>query len=582
MLTIINNYIEICDRLINKKRCDLLSKKEIEFCKIIKLAKENFRNNNLTSGLRNVRDAVVIHEEMARPMQLYLEKVIPGYNAELEYFNNSNGEKNMNNELIEYCNKIKSQVEQLINNKSLDQANLLIEEYENIIKEDLDIWSMKAVIEIMKNNLDEAEIILKKSLQIDKNSFDINYNLGYLYQLKGNNNVATKYYKIACDITDDNSILQQLNDTINSLSSYDSIENDVKIYIKQGDYSEVINDLNNKVISRDYNKVISVCDYWLENVSKDTAIIYYFKALASNGLREFDDALFYHKKALELDNSFADMRNKKSKYIYDYSEKEINCIGCESNEYEIIWIGNQSISEDNKELINPIRRWVQCKKCGLIYVNPQPEEDVLNKYYSIIAKEKFGGIYGNIDDRFNFLVDLANDRLSKIESYNKGEKTLLDIGAGVGTFVGTALDRGWDATGLELTPEDCEYAKNKYGIEHLQQNFYSFTDNQKYDVVTLFEVIEHLQNPLKDLKRINGLIKQNGLLVVATPIVNTLYGKKMKEHNIFWNVVTHLSYFSREVMIEYLNQSGFEVIETNMSKEQMGRVEFYCRKITEI
>lgn len=178
-------------------------------------------------------------------------------------------------------------------------------------------------------------------------------------------------------------------------------------------------------------------------------------------------------------------------------------------------------------------------------------------------------IYKKLKENIKQLIAQGNADLAK---------TLLDIGAGIGVFTGVALDRGWQAEGLELTPEDCIYAKEQFDLNLKQENFYSYNDEKKYDVVTLFEVIEHLLNPLKDLKQINKLIKDEGILIIATPIQDTLYGKKMKESNVFWNVVTHLSYFTKEVMIRYLKEAGFNILDISGSNEGMGRMEFYCRK----
>ncbi|MCY6959555.1 glycosyltransferase [Clostridium brassicae] len=588
ILTITNKYIDLCDVLIQNNRMDMVTYEETQFVKHILDAFKELNNNNLIGAIRELKESVLIHKDLARAIQLYLETIIPEYNAELEYFNEDKEDekdeedKKMNNKFLEYSNNLKKKIEEYINSDSLDEAMEIIEEYEKIVEKDIDVYSMKAVALIMKNELDKAEKVLLEAMQLDQHNFDINYNLGYLYQLKDKNKLSKEYYNKACKLTNSNEIKDQINDMISKSVINQMLDEDINRYFVDGNYSEIINTLNKYSLKREYQKVINICNYWLNNVAPDTGIIFYFKALAYNGLKEFKDALAYHKKALELDNSLADIKNKNSKYKYNYPEKQVNCIGCGNSEYEVVWVGNQSISEDNKELINPIRAWVKCKKCGLIYANPQPKEENLNKYYSIIAEEKFGGIYGDINDRLGFLIDLANDRLTKIDKYNKGEKILLDIGAGIGTFVGTAVDRGWNAVGLELTEEDCKYAKENYDIEHLQTNFYSFDDKIKYDVVTLFEVIEHLHKPLEDLKRINKLVKENGLLVVATPIVDSLYGKSAKESNVFWHVVTHLSYFSRKVMIDYLEEAGFGVLETNMSKEQLGRMEFYCRKIKEM
>ncbi|HET58452.1 MAG TPA: methyltransferase domain-containing protein [Deltaproteobacteria bacterium] len=345
-------------------------------------------------------------------------------------------------------------------------------------------------------------------------------------------------------------------------------------------FNEIIKTIQSRVQDRLYEDVEAICKHWLVFVSTSTGYIFYFLGLAANGLQEFDKALAYHKRALELDPALADLRNRQSKYRYTYEESPTHCIGCENDGFETVNVLNQSIAEDNKELINPVRQWVRCFRCGLIFANPIPNEEALNRYYSRIAGEKFGGIYGNIEERLDFLADMSRTRLEKIERHGNGAATILDIGAGIGIFTKTALDRGWQAEGIELTPEDCDYAKEKFGLELKQENFYDLSENRKYDVVTLFEVIEHLRHPLKDLKYINTLIHDNGLLVLATPILDSAYGNETKEHNPFWYVVSHLSYFTRNVMINYLREAGFEIVEICDSPEGMGRMEFYCRKST--
>lgn len=490
--------------------------------------------------------------------------------------------------------ELKDNIKKLIELESLEDAVDLLESYKRISENDIEIYSIMAVIYMMQGNLYEAENILSKGLGIDENDFDILYNFAYLNEMSGNIEKASRYYKLAQLNVKSEEQKSDVDEKLRSLIKEDfkaneSLEisgdifielldeNIVKIF-RSKEYNEIIQLIQEKISFREYEDVIAICNYWITRVESETAVIYYFLGIASNGIRDFDSSEKYHRKALELDNTLADLRFRKSKYQYIYNESETCCIGCGSDKHEIVNVSNQSISEDNKELINPIRRWVRCDKCGLIYGNPLPSEDSLNRYYSLISKEKFGGIYGNIDDNFEFLVSMANKRLEKIETCIGGSGSILDIGTGIGVFTGIAADRGWNAEGLEFTPEDCEYAREKFGIVLKQENFYDFTDERKYDVVTLFEVIEHLHHPLKDLKQINNLIKDGGILVVATPIQDTLYGKKMKENNVFWNVVTHLSYFTRDVMIKYLEDSGFEIIEINGSNEGMGRMEFYCRK----
>jgi len=276
---------------------------------------------------------------------------------------------------------------------------------------------------------------------------------------------------------------------------------------------------------------------------------------------------------LENDKSLADIKNRNSKYQSQYNESKVACLGCNSDDYRILNVNNQSRVKDNKELINPLRIWVKCNDCGLIYANPIPDKDSLNEYYSLLAKEDDI----NVEQRFEFLVRMSNKRLEKIEKYHD-KSNILDIGTGSGVFVGAAIDRGWDANGLELAEGNCQYAKEKFNIELINKDFYEFDPDEKYDVVTLFEVIEHLRDPVKAIKKARGLLKEDGLFVLATPIRDSLYGKKAEEKNIFWTTVEHLIYFDKNIIINYLEENGFEVLESNLSEEGMGRMEFYCKK----
>lgn len=500
-------------------------------------------------------------------------------------------------------NKFKKNIKTLIEKGQLEQVKKLLEEYKKIVADDMEVYSIMGIMCMMEGNMKEAEKNFLLGIEEGNSNYDLLYNLGYLYEFKKDINKALKYYKLAGNLADTQEKKSNVEEVILKYESeakfkeanhkaikIDKTDNIHRFFnkaidkqilkeFKKKNFNKIVQDIQVKINNREYGAVISICNYWFNKINKKTAIIYYFMGVAANGIKDFDNSLRYHRKALELDNTLADIRNREYKYQYSYKEEKVNCIGCGHESYEIVNITNQSISESNKGLVNPIRIWVKCKKCGLIYANPLPSAKVLDTYYSVIAKEKFGGIYGNIDDRFEFLASMSNKRLEKIERYTGEVKTILDIGTGIGIFTGIALDRGWQAEGLELTPEDCEYAKHKFDLELKKENFYRFKEDRQYDAATLFEVIEHLRYPLKDLKQIYKLIKDNGILVIATPIQDSLYGKKMKENNVFWNVVTHLSYFTREVMINYLEEAGFKVLEINASNEGMGRMEFYCRKI---
>jgi len=120
------------------------------------------------------------------------------------------------NNTDEITKKIKDNIAILIEKGNLDNANKLIKEYEEVVSSDLEIYSMKAVMSMMIGDKDRAEDLLLEGLLIDGKSFDLLYNLAYLYQSKGQNELAIEYYKKslqnAADETDADRIYEILKE----------------------------------------------------------------------------------------------------------------------------------------------------------------------------------------------------------------------------------------------------------------------------------------------------------------------------------------------------------------------------------
>ncbi|MFW5891249.1 MAG: methyltransferase domain-containing protein, partial [bacterium] len=503
----------------------------------------------------------------------------------------------VNQELEAEKNKFKANIESLINQGEIQEAKNLITEYAKSFDKDIEIYSMESIILIMKKKFKQAEQLLKEAIGKYNDNFDLKYNLAFVYENIEEYQKAYKIYNEIIDIAPDESVSNELEEKINKLESkIDTLKKEIKNnkekvvekniefkpgkisnktlkLFKQNKHQEILNKIQNLNQKREYKKILNICDYWFKKVNSKTAAIHYYAGVAFNGLSYYEKAIEHHKKALKNDKSLADIKNKNSKYQGQYKESKVNCLGCNSDDYRIVNVNNQSRVKDNKELINPLRIWVKCNDCGLIYANPIPDKDSLNEYYSLLAKEDDI----NVENRFEFLVRMSNNRLEKIEKYHN-KSTILDIGTGSGVFVGAAIDRGWEANGLELAEGNCQYAKEKFNIELINKDFYEFDPDEKYDVVTLFEVIEHLRDPVKAINKAKNLLKEDGVFVLATPIRDSLYGKKAKEKNIFWTTVEHLIYFDKNVIINYLKENGFEVLESNLSEEGMGRMEFYCKK----
>lgn len=195
---------------------------------------------------------------------------------------------------------------------------------------------------------------------------------------------------------------------------------------------------------------------------------------------------------------------------------------------------------------------VRCGKCGLIFVNPRDDQNVISSQYEEDMTSPISYYQSTVNaDTVNF-----NRKLSLIENkLPKGK--LLDIGCSVGTFLEIAAKKGWSVTGLEANKKACEICRNK-GLK-MYEGF--FTDEliqslkrENFNLVCMFDSIEHFPNPLETLKLVSGLMPKNSFLALSTPNIESLLGKmfqiKPKEH---------LFYFSCDSLKKALEQSGFKV-----------------------
>lgn len=152
----------------------------------------------------------------------------------------------------------------------------------------------------------------------------------------------------------------------------------------------------------------------------------------------------------------------------------------------------------------------QCTRCGFLFRSPRPEPDLIASYYSQ---------YDQYDDWLAHEAErdrLWMRRLSIVKRYGRKGR-LLDVGAGIGQFLKFA--RGsFDVEGTEVSSRAIEIAKSKYGL-NIRQGTIETIDfgGQRFDVITVFHVLEHVVSPRALLLRCRELLPNEGLLVIAVP-----------------------------------------------------------------
>lgn len=233
-------------------------------------------------------------------------------------------------------------------------------------------------------------------------------------------------------------------------------------------------------------------------------------------------------------------------YIMRYKKERLICKLCKSKKIKIF----------NK--VDKTYSLFICKNCSVIFTYPQPK---------------------NIKKVNDSLYDSENELKQRLNQYEneyfrakrhiisfmrfKKEGKYLDVGCSYGIGVKVAKDLGFDSLGIEPTGNAVKCAKNLLRIRVLRKTLYqaNFTDNS-FDIVTLYDVLEHIPNPRKFLYEARRILKKDGLLVIQCPNIKSLaYFFLRKEWN--WLLIpNHLWHFDLSTLSKLLTELNFTIVET--------------------
>lgn len=196
---------------------------------------------------------------------------------------------------------------------------------------------------------------------------------------------------------------------------------------------------------------------------------------------------------------------------------------------------------------------VKCLSCGMIYVNENITQSQISTYYEVAR------------DQLYFAEQNARKRtfsnyLKKLEKAFPHKGRLLDIGTNTGLFVKLAQDNGWDAAGLEPNRWAVSYAKKNYKIDLINKPFERNTfPKQTFEVITMWDVIEHFTNPVSEIRKIYHQLKPGGLFAFSTVDPQSLLAQIMGP-KWSWYMDMHRAFFTRESAEIYLKKCGFKKI----------------------
>ena len=202
---------------------------------------------------------------------------------------------------------------------------------------------------------------------------------------------------------------------------------------------------------------------------------------------------------------------------------------------------------------------LSCDKCGLRFTNPRPTGNDLPSYYKSEEYISHSNIKkGLVNSLYHAVRHLTIKRkYNTVRRFASGRR-ILDIGCGTGELLNFFNQRGWTSTGIEPDRDARDYAASNYGLTITDLESLSLQQGAKFDVITMWHVLEHVNNLHDYLDKIKGLLDENGTFIVAVPNSESWDAKHYKEYWAAFDVPRHLYHFSRDSIHALMSMHRFE------------------------
>ena len=201
---------------------------------------------------------------------------------------------------------------------------------------------------------------------------------------------------------------------------------------------------------------------------------------------------------------------------------------------------------------------VVCDKCGFVYADQIPSQAEADKHYANMSKYEINYREGQASqeqmDHFVKIVDFIQPHIPDSDA------RILDIGCSTGGLLSILKSRGYShLLGIDPSPACARSTKQLYGIESEVNDIAGFHSNEKFDLVILSAVLEHIIDFDNSMQKIRSLIKDSGLLFLEVPDAERF------ESHIFGPFqqfsTEHINYFSQYSLQNFLSRFSFKMIE---------------------
>lgn len=201
---------------------------------------------------------------------------------------------------------------------------------------------------------------------------------------------------------------------------------------------------------------------------------------------------------------------------------------------------------------------LECPKCHLRFTDPRPAPDKLGEYY---RSDKYyshqEGGKGLVARLYSMVKTVNLKAKFRVATKGLARGKVLDIGCGIGDFLLKSKQNGWEVRGIEPDPHARQLASAKLHVPILHPDAINELPDASFDLITMWHVLEHVDDLEAQIKQLHRLLKPNGRLVIAVPNFESDDAKHYGAKWAAWDVPRHLNHFCINSMRTIFSNSSF-------------------------
>jgi 2-polyprenyl-3-methyl-5-hydroxy-6-metoxy-1,4-benzoquinol methylase len=198
--------------------------------------------------------------------------------------------------------------------------------------------------------------------------------------------------------------------------------------------------------------------------------------------------------------------------------------------------------------------YVVCGRCSMVFINPVFKDQELVKYYQMNNSNQAQAHNSEIE----FYRRIYASGLNLLARYKSGG-SLLDIGCSSGLFLDIAASR-YSSYGIELNKAEVRIARSKgHAVWDQPIEMVSFGNDDKFDVITLWDVFEHIKDGKTYLQKLKPRLREDGVIFLQIPNVGSLAARVMRDKCNMFDGLEHVNLYSLDTIKMMALRAGYKV-----------------------